>query len=307
MKKFVLAFMGFGMISMASLAQADLIALHPWTPDDNVFLLNHDANTNEYEFDSVVGSTGLEITFSLARNPADGQFYALGSIESSEPHQPRSLYRLDAVDYSAVELIEELEASDGNRNANAMAIAPNGEVFISYQSGVIDRFDLATETATLHAEIPSDINVEAIGMTYDYDADRLIVAVQEDPVRLLAVDGAGNVTPLFNFLTPGNLDNCPAQAMAYEGGGTIVASSTYSCDLLYRIDLDGESVSLIAQPNGTPRADLKSLALLADPPVTEPVPPPVAVPVFGAWVSLATALLLMTMAFFVLSTGRKRG
>jgi hypothetical protein len=307
MKKFLLAFMGFGMISMASIAQADLIALYPWEPDDNVFLFNYDADTNEYEFDSVVGSTGLVITFSLARNPADGQIYALGSMENSDPYHPRSLYRLDADNYSAVELIQELEASDGNRNANAMAIAPNGDVFISYQSGVIDRFDLATETSTQHAEIPDDWSIFAIGLVYDYDAGRLIVAVESDPVQLLAVDGAGNVTPLFNFFTPGNDEGCSAQAMAYEGNGTIVASSTFGCDLLYRIDLDAESVSLIAQPNGTPESSLKSLALLGDPPVTEPVPPPLAVPVFGAWVSLATALLLMAMAFFVLSTGRKRG
>lgn len=293
-------------LSGGALAQ-QLIALHPWEPDDNVISLSFDSDTGIYVFEETVGSTGLAITFSLAWNPIDGNFYALGSEVDSQPYHPRSLYRLDGTDFSAVELIQELEGTDGNLNPNALTIDSSGNFYIFYQSGIIDHFDLATSTSTLHAEIPGQFSIAAVGMTYDFDADRLIVGLEDSPAQLLAVQSNGTVEPLFSFFTPGDRDDCPAQALAYEGAGTIIVGTTYSCDLFYRIDLDAEDVELVAQPNGTPWQNLKSLVLPgAAPPPPPPAPTPLAVPVGGYGLSALLALMIMVMTMVLVKGLRTR-
>lgn len=246
------------MTVMGHLSAQNVFGIYPWPEGDgnDVVKYNLNPNTNTWEYVGIAGTTGLYINYGLAFNDKDKKFYLIGSDDWGDP---RNLYRLNSSTFEAEELLIQLISTNGNQKPNAFTISPGGEVYIAYANGRIDKLDLNTMQASFHADVPTG---GAAGLTYDFENNRLIYAGSYDPVALSEVLSDGTVNELFSFYTPGYYDDCSAQAMAYLGGGSILASSTFGCDVLYSIDLNSQTTTLIAQPNGTPYLNIKSLALV---------------------------------------------
>jgi len=236
-------------------AQA-VYGIYPWPfgDSDDVVKFQYNQVTDAWEYDGIAGSSGLYLNYSMAYDFKNGNIYLIGG---DDYYLPRKLYRLNNNTFAADELIAVLVSSNGNNNPNAFTISPQGEMFILYQNGRIDKFDPNTLQATPHADVVASGG--AAGLAYDYENNRLIHAKSSGPVILSEILSDGTVNHLFDFYTPGWSSDCSAQAMAYMGGGIILASSTFGCDVLYSINLNNQSASLIAQPNGTPHESLKSL------------------------------------------------
>jgi hypothetical protein len=248
------------MTLMGHLSAQNVFGIYPWPfgDGDDVVKYNLNPNTNTWDYVGIAGTTGLNVNVSLAFNTRDKKFYLIGGDDYDVP---RNLYRLNSSTFEADELLTQLISTNGNTKPNAFAISPAGEVFIAYANGRIDKFDLNTMQPSFHAHVTPTGG--AAGLTYDFDNNRLIYARGDSPVVLSEVLSDGTVNEFFSFYTPGERDDCSAQAMAYLGNGVILASSTYGCDLLYSIDLNSQTPTLIGQPNGSPYESIKSFALVA--------------------------------------------
>ncbi|SHF82336.1 Por secretion system C-terminal sorting domain-containing protein [Mariniphaga anaerophila] len=236
---------------------------------DTMFALAPEASTGsvarfvgsqgkDWKYDGVAGSTGLGFNYGFERNLSDGQYYLIGGASEDE----RNLYRLDAETFSA-EFITELMSSDGDEEPLDIAIDNNGYFFIVYKNGTIDKLDPVTWTAVEHANIGAGLG--EVSLTYDNENERLLFVhfLQNEAVNapnvLSEISSNGTVTELFSFFTPGNDSSCCALGIEYAGNGFCFASSAFNCDALFEIDLNNESVNLIAQPNGSSFSGLKDL------------------------------------------------
>ncbi len=246
-----------------------LYGLYPWSGTDNVVSFVYNETTDSWEYDAIAGSTGLQYNFGFNLNPADGQYYLIGSPDTSHPPSERNLYRLDNETFAQVEFITTLESSDGNDRPQDFAINSNGDFFIVYQNGTVDQFDLSTLAASPYASVGSDHG--AVGITYDWDMDRLLYAHNDFPIQLYEITNEGTVNHLFDFNTPGPDGWGTAQAITYAGNGMCYSSSTYSWNGLYSIDLDDQTATLLLQPTDSPWGDYKNLLYPYRP---EPAPVP---------------------------------
>lgn len=248
-----------------------LYGLYPWDDTDNVVSFVYNEATDSWEYDAIAGSTGLGVNFGFDMNPADGQYYLIG-YPGDWPPVERNLYRIDNETFAQVEFITTLVSSDGNDRPQDFAINSNGEFFIVYQNGTIDQFDLNTLTATPYATVGSDHG--AVGITYDWDMDRLLYAHNRDPIELYEITSGGTVNHLFDFNTPGPNSGGSAQAITYAGNGMCYSSSTFSWDGLYSIDLDDQTATLLLQPTDSPWDNYKNLLYPDRPDTTDPAPVP---------------------------------
>ncbi len=225
-------------------------ALYPWSGSDNIYLYDFDPVTLDLNFNSVAGSTNIEENYGFDVNPVTGEYYLLGEAGSQ-----RGIYSLDMNTFNAT-LITTVTSTTGNQNAQDFVINNAGEFVILYQDGSVNKLDINTLTTSFFATVSTPGG--GVGFTYDYENDRYLIAHNTNPVELKALSATGTVTNLFSFHTP-VIPTCTAQAIEYVGNGKCIVSSTFGCDILYSIDLNTETVELIASPNGSPNASIKDL------------------------------------------------
>ena len=85
-----------------------------------------------------------------------------------------------------------------------------------------------------------------VGLTYDFDNNRLIISTGEDIISLISFDlDTLQASPLFTFNAPGN--NCNAKAIEYVGSDTIVVATNSFCDTIYTVNLVTQEVTTLAQ------------------------------------------------------------
>jgi len=223
-------------------------ALYPWSGTNNIYLYDFDPVTLDLNFNSVAGSTNIEENYGFDVNPVTGEYYLLGRAGSQ-----RGIYSLDMNTFNAT-LITTVTSTTGNQNAQDFVINNAGEFVILYQDGSVNKLDINTLTTTFFATVSTPGG--GVGFTYDYENDRYLIAHNTNPVELKALSATGTVTNLFSFHTP-VIPTCTAQAIEYVGNGKCIVSSTFGCDILYSIDLNTETVELIASPNGSPEDSIK--------------------------------------------------
>jgi hypothetical protein len=238
-------------------------ALNPFDSNNSIARFDYDVTNGGITVDSNYGySTGSNRNFALDRDPGTGIVYYVGAITSSSP---RNLFQLDLEDpTSPPVLITELQSVDGSTNAQSMAFSNDGRLFVLFQSGEINIYDIDTDTMSPFTTVPTG---GSVGLGYNLDTDKLLYTQNNGPVTIYEIDtDSGIVTELFDFFTPGNRNDCSAQAVEYIGNDTIICSATTGCDILYTVNLTTQETSLIVQPSGL-FPDVKALMLSSAVPV----------------------------------------
>jgi len=234
--------------------QDRLYGLTPWESMNNIVRFTYDAEHDSLVYETITGSTGLVRNFGFDRNPATGEYYLIGRNTNT-----RNLYSLDMQTFN-VDSIMELVSSDGNTKPQDLTINNNGEAFIVYKNGTVDKLNLSTYTANAFADVGADNS--AVGLTYDFNNDRLIYVNNYKPVTVSEITHDGTVNELFDFYTPGNDTGATSQGIEYIGDGICFSSSTWAHDLLFRLDLENADTSVLAQPTGSPYENIKDLMFL---------------------------------------------
>ncbi|TVP79224.1 MAG: hypothetical protein EA352_00915, partial [Gemmatimonadales bacterium] len=253
-----------------------LVAHLGWDSDDNLFGYVWDETDGEWVYDAVLGSVGFNNTHDIAYNPADGSLYLIGVDETDGTSSERYLYRMDPTTFTVEAQVMALESDDEDRRAMALTFDGAGNLYVFYRDGNIEQVDIDTGSATVMTNIPEIAagsgSAGGAGLAWNAEDEILIGSFVDqsatEDITVFEVSATGTVTTLWVF-DPNTVIGgyCNAQALVYEGGGNFVASSTFGCDHVYRMNPYTETVEVIASPTGTGNTSLTGLALI---PATSP-------------------------------------
>ncbi|EAQ39850.1 fungalysin metallopeptidase (M36) [Dokdonia sp. MED134] len=243
--------------------ESTLYALNPNSGVLNIAEYQFNQTNSDLELNSSFNySTGLDRNYGFDKHPETSQVYLVASEVAGGV---RSLYRIDlnAPSEDPI-LISNLVSSNGSNQIVDITFDNNGNLYGIYNNGELEIIN--TETG---ASSPfTFINVfGAIGITYDFDNDRLLYATGTGPVNIYDVNiSNGSFNNIGTFLTPGPSEFCSAQALEYIGNDTLMAGATSSCDILYEVNLTSFETSLLANPTGS-YPNIKDLLLYSQKPL----------------------------------------
>ncbi len=243
--------------------ESTLYALNPNSGVLNIAEYQFNQTSSDLELNSSFNySTGLDRNYGFDKHPETNQVYLVASEVAGGV---RSLYRIDlnAPSEDPI-LISSLVSSNGNNQIIDITFDNNGNLYGIYNNGELEIIN--TETG---ASSPfTFINVfGAIGITYDFDNDRLLYATGTGPVNIYDVNiSNGSFNNIGTFFTPGPSEFCSAQALEYIGNDTLMAGATSSCDILYEVNLTSFETSLLANPTGS-YPNIKDLLLYSQKPL----------------------------------------
>jgi hypothetical protein len=221
-----------------------------YSVEGNLFAIDDYANIYSFEYD--VFTDDIQLTefeqdaedatdepknFSIDINPNDGLVYLLAGYDGSGD---RYIFRYDMETGTAEQISDALRsAEDDNEYPIKISFDADGNCYIAFGDGEINKYDIETNV------ISSFTNVEyssKVGLTFDFDNNRLIYATGRNPVELYAIDiPSGDVTFLFDF-TPSFNSNAYAVALEYVGGNKLLAGDM-SYYYIYTIDMLNESTN----------------------------------------------------------------
>ncbi|MEP2936701.1 MAG: T9SS type A sorting domain-containing protein [Gilvibacter sp.] len=235
-----------------------LFAYAPFTGGvDNIGLYIYDPETDDLTYDpSYLGSTGGSTHHALDYNPADAGIYLLIDMGSG-----RSVATFD-LETETVSVISTAVSTTGNTQPQSMAFGPDGTLYIAFQSGEINTYDLGSGDTTAFADVGGTAgSAGGVGLTFDVENGQLVHASGSGAaITLRGIDTSGTVSTLFTFAAA----TCgTAQAMEYVGNGKIIASTTFGCDTIYTIDLNTEAITVLANPTGY-NGSIKDLMYVGD-------------------------------------------
>ena len=239
-----------------TLPYPDISALGAWE-DYDLVKLAFDYSAGEYDFAAEHDFTGdAGGNYGIDINPADNKLYV---VRDQGSDSQRYLYRLEPESFELT-LLGQLISSDENVYPQDLSFDKNGNAFVAYKNGTIDKLNVSTMLASKHA----DVGIHgAVGMTYDFDKDRLIYAYNESPYALLEITNSGTVNELFLISGDdfnGSPESVVAQAIEYIGNGRCIVSGTFGSNFIYEIDLSTGNVGLLEQYGvAVPDGNIKDL------------------------------------------------
>jgi len=225
----------------------DIIAYY--NVEGNLFALDDDAVIYSFQYDVITDAiemtdfsqdtedaTGEYKNFSIDTNPNDGLVYLLSGYDDED----RYIFRYDMETGIAVKISDVLRPVDGDGYANKISFDADGNCYILFGGGEINKYDLET------GFISSFSNVSyrgKVGLTYDFDNDRLIYSTGTNPIDLYAIDiPSGNVIFLFDVYTSFKSNtNSAANGIEYVGNNKLLVAGMNYPHFMFTIDLINQS------------------------------------------------------------------
>ena len=135
-----------------------------------------------------------------------------------------------------------------SQNIPIFSYTSNGQLYILVGHSLHVRNINDTEGGFEFVQFFDNVNTinNDVGLTYDFDNNRLIISTGEDIVSLMAFDlDTQQSSTLFTFDAPGN--SCNAKAIEYVGLDTIIVTANSFCDTIYSVNLETQAVNTLAQ------------------------------------------------------------
>ena len=221
-----------------------LVALYPWRSTANltVYYYNPLDDFIALETDGISTYTG-DNNLGFDFNYDDELIYILAGAgdEKALGGGYRYLYALNP-GLEESQLISQIQSVGGSNRPQDLTFDNDGTLYIVFQGGEINTFNLETLVMSEFSEVPS---YGAVGLTYDFDNNQLIYVTNRGPVELYSVAiPSGNVNELFAFNDPSCYDDddddsdySGAQGIEYVGNNKAIVGSTY-CEIIYTLDLE---------------------------------------------------------------------
>lgn len=210
----------------------------------DVHLYTYDPDTDDISVRvGMQGMTGSNQFYGIDWHPIENTVYLMQNNDSSE----RSLYRVDDITTGALTFIDTMVSPLGDTQPQDFTFGSDGAVYVTFQSGEIGLYDLSTNTMNAFADVGSAGSDGGVGITYDFDNNRLLHASSNGTINVNAVDIATGTT---SFLISFGVPSCgTAQGIEYIGNDKAVGSTTFGCDSIYAIDLVGGTSTLLTTPS----------------------------------------------------------
>jgi len=212
------------------------IHLYSYDPsDDTIFVL-----------DGPAGSTGSADQFyGLDYHPFENQVYML----NNDPGFVRSLYTLDIASGTPT-FIGNVTSPLGDTQPIDMTFDDDGTLYIFFKSGEIGTYNFGTDTVDAFTDVGAGAGgTGGVGLTYDFDNDRLLLSYGTGLVTVDAIDIATQALTLVTiFSVPDSGCGGTAQGIEYVGDLKAISSTTFGCDAIYTIDLTAGVAVLLTNP-----------------------------------------------------------
>ena len=213
---------------------------------NRIFALDTDGDFYEYLMDAtnrleLVQTANISdgnTTFGLAFAPVTQTTYLLQNNNGS-----RSLFLLD-VNTRQSTFLQSMVSLGGNTQPQTIASDGGSGIYVVYSSGEVEQFNPTTGVATNVATVE---NNGAVGLTYDFDANRLLYATNDSPAEIYEVltDGSGTVNLLFSTTFEGD----GGQAIEYIGNNKAFVSHNSNARG-YILDVNTGTFETITQKPG---------------------------------------------------------
>jgi hypothetical protein len=234
----------------------ELYALNPFSSGvDNIFKLDYERETDAIVYDDTyIQSSGSGGAFVFDFNPRDQTVYFLGSGAGGS----RALYTFDLETGDRV-LLGPIVSDGGSSNPQAMAFGSNGTLYFVFNTGEINKYNVTTLTMSPWTTVETAGG--GVGLTYDFDNDRLIHARGATVATITEIPiSTGVPQALFSFVVPSGGCGGTSQAIEYVGNNKVISSTTGGCSSIYTVDLVTFTPDMILDPSFTD--DIKSLMLI---------------------------------------------
>ena len=231
-----------------------LMALGPdWEGAENDAIdARFNSATDSWVFDADAGDTGFNYNVAAAFHRDSDQVYFIASAtwpygnggNATPDPADRRLYQTPR-NFSQIQQVgnSRLVSASGSDLPQAMAFAGD-QLFVVYRDKSIDRVDRSTGVSSSFATLP--VTPKGVGLGYDHENDRLIVAVGglDEAKTIYAVDAAtGSVTTLVSNIS----FYCLWQGLSYLRNGEVLAVGTgLDCTELAKINLSTGQVTTLS-------------------------------------------------------------
>ncbi len=233
-------------VQLCSTASGSIYALNAFPFGANNSIAKYTTNFTNHSLIrnySYTGPTGFVVNYGMDRNPVTGQVFLItGQGSGSE----RKLYTLNLLNNTLVNKGPVLSTS-GNNQVQDFTFDNSGNMYAVFNDGTIQKINYNTALLTPTAFASGLPTNGGVGLTYDFNANRLIYATGTNASKSLwQISTTGSVSFMFNLNS--NL-GITAQAIEYVGNNICYCSSTDSLDIIYRIDLITQQVTSVLTPS----------------------------------------------------------
>jgi hypothetical protein len=245
------------LLSLKGFSQQNTIyALNPWTNSGSVDVIakyNFNSTTNVITIDnSYVSPQNSDINnayYGIEQNPINGKIYVLKNEARAYGIVPRKLYEFD-LNSGITNNIGDIVSNTTNYQVSIITFDNSGNLYalFNYSGPSYDlqlqkiNYSNPTPSSSLPAtdivlspSIPSGGN---LGMTYDFDNDRILIGVGRNIYTINKITGSTSL-----LLTTRET----YQAMQYVGNNKLVVSNTGVANI-FLVDLISEGITDLANP-----------------------------------------------------------
>ncbi|MBI9042683.1 hypothetical protein [Lutibacter sp.] len=222
----------------------ELYALYAWDAYNSVYLYNYNAINDVLDFDyDYIGATGHNRNFGFDYNYKDGFIYLLAGESEWEYENAgyRNLYTWNK-DTNEKILLEQIISDEGDERPQDLTFGNDGTLYFAFKNGEINAYNVATKTMSAFSTM--DGWKGGVGLTYDFDNNRLIYARGYDPVSLYSIEiPSGEVNFLFSFYATNYYDF--GNAIEYVGNNKLLVSGR-NMNTITTVDLETEDVNFLS-------------------------------------------------------------
>jgi Secretion system C-terminal sorting domain len=170
----------------------------------------------------------------MDRNPITGEVFLIK--ESSG----RRLFTIDLATNTMVAKGLVLSTTGSNQVVD-FTFDNNGIMYAAFNNGTIQKIDYTIPVLTPTA-FAVGLPTSAAGLTYDFDANRLLYSSGNATMSLYQINSVGATSLLFSFSFANS-----GQGIEYVGNNTCYASGTFG-DVLYRVNLSTQAATTVLAP-----------------------------------------------------------
>lgn len=205
------------------------------------YAANFNSNTLVKD-NTFAGINTFNVNYGIDRNPLTGIVYLIsGDGQGSQ----RKLFTINLAT-NAVSNKGPILSTTGNNQVQDFTFDYTGNMYAVFNNGTIQKinYNSASLTPTPFASgLPAS---GGVGLTYDFDADRLIYATGINAAKeLWQINNSGIISFMFNINSNMAIT---AQGIEYVGKNSCYVSSSDSADLIFRINLTTQVVNSVLNP-----------------------------------------------------------
>jgi len=207
-------------------------------------LAKYTANTNSNSLvkdNTFAGINVFSVNYGIDRNPLTGIVYIItGQGVGSE----RRLYTINLAT-NAISNKGPVISTTGSNQVQDFTFDNSGNMYASFQGGVIQKINYNSAALTPTA-FASGLPTGGVGLTYDFDANRLIYATGTfASKKVYQISTSGVWSLMFNYSSS---IAATSQGIEYVGNNICYVTSTDSSDIIFKLDLSTQTTSTVLSP-----------------------------------------------------------